>query len=127
MSSERDSYQQDLFSPIDDASSEGSSGGEPAPETPPTAKARMGTPKPWPAGDRNLRTTYPDDRYLTDREVAKRYGVSRATIWRWRNNDPHFPQPIVVSPGTTRWALSCLLEWEARMPTAPRGYVRGSK
>ena len=127
MSSERDSYQQDLFSPIDDASSEGSSGGELAPETPPTAKARRETPKPSSAADRNLRTTDPNDRYLTDREVAKRYGVSRATIWRWRNNDPHFPQPIVVSPGTTRCALSRLLEWETRMPTAPRGYVRGSK
>ena len=27
--------------------------------------------------------TSPDERYLTDKQVAARYGVSRQTPWRW--------------------------------------------
>jgi prophage regulatory protein len=46
-----------------------------------------------------------DERFLRDHEIAERYGVSRITPWVWaRNGD--FPQPIKLSPGTTRWRLS---------------------
>ena len=45
--------------------------------------------------------------FSSDRTVAKRYGVDRATVWRW-SNDPHyqdlnFPKPKKVGPNTTRW------------------------
>jgi prophage regulatory protein len=53
------------------------------------------------------------DRFLTDRQIAERYGVSRCTPWRWaRNGD--FPKPEQISAGTTRWRESIVLEWEAQ-------------
>ncbi|MHB8353808.1 MAG: helix-turn-helix transcriptional regulator [Burkholderiales bacterium] len=53
--------------------------------------------------------------YLSDRQLADRFGVSRATIWRWaRNSD--FPQPVQLSPSCTRWLLSDIEVWESRRP-----------
>jgi prophage regulatory protein len=43
-------------------------------------------------------------RYVTDLQLAERYGVHRATIWRWSQTG-HFPKPIQITPGTTRWKL----------------------
>ncbi|MBG6143565.1 putative DNA-binding transcriptional regulator AlpA [Labrenzia sp. EL_142] len=58
--------------------------------------------------------TSPSDRaYLTDKEVALRYSVSKATIWRWANSNPNFPKPIVFSKGVSRWSLEDLLAFEA--------------
>jgi predicted DNA-binding transcriptional regulator AlpA len=54
--------------------------------------------------------------FLSDLDVAKRYGVSRPTVWRWRKTNPDFPDPVLISPGTTRWKLSDLLAFEARLP-----------
>lgn len=54
-----------------------------------------------------------DERYLTDKQVAARYGVSRPTIWRWKATNPAFPAPVEVSSGTTRWRLSSLRLFEA--------------
>lgn len=51
--------------------------------------------------------------YLSDRAVARRYDVSRATIWRWTNTDPAFPKPIKLGPSITRWRLDELVHWEA--------------
>lgn len=52
--------------------------------------------------------------YLSDREVAARYGVSRGTKWRWVKTDRSFPRPIELSSGCTRWRLDLLCEWEAK-------------
>lgn len=54
----------------------------------------------------------PHQAYLTDHEVARRYGVHRSTPWRWLRSDPSFPRPVVLSPGCTRWRLGDLLAWE---------------
>lgn len=56
--------------------------------------------------------------YVTDLQLATRYGVSRATVWRWasgwshRNkngelveNPPIIPRPVKIGPGSTRWIL----------------------
>ena len=51
--------------------------------------------------------------YLSDRDLATRYGASRATIWRWVPNRG-FPKPIRFSPGCTRWKLSDVEAWESR-------------
>jgi prophage regulatory protein len=53
-----------------------------------------------------------DRTYLSDLEVARRYGVHRSTPWRWVKTDPAFPKPIVLSPGCTRWKLADLVAWE---------------
>lgn len=50
--------------------------------------------------------------YLTDKQIAERYGVSRQTVWRWVQND-QFPKNVKLSPGSTRWKLSDLEAWEA--------------
>lgn len=51
--------------------------------------------------------------YLTDKQTADRYGVTRTTIWRWRKTDQTFPTPITLSPGCVRFRLADLEAWEA--------------
>lgn len=50
--------------------------------------------------------------YLSDAQIATRYGVSRQTVWRWTANDPKFPKSVKFSAGCTRWKLSDLEAWE---------------
>ena len=56
-----------------------------------------------------------EERYFSDLEVALRFDVSRATIWRWLATNPDFPNPLKLSPGTSRWKLSDLVLFEARV------------
>ncbi|WP_134679578.1 helix-turn-helix transcriptional regulator [Paracoccus ravus] len=51
--------------------------------------------------------------FVSDKQVAERYGVTRPTVWRWVKADPTFPKPISLSPGCTRWKASELDVWEA--------------
>ena len=51
--------------------------------------------------------------YLSDKEVAARYSISRATVWRWVN-EGHFPKPIKLGANVTRWKESDLSQWEAK-------------
>ena len=51
--------------------------------------------------------------YLNVAQVGERYGVSTDTVWRWsRNGD--MPKPVKLSPGSTRWRLSDLIDHESR-------------
>ena len=52
------------------------------------------------------------DKFISDKQVAGRYEVSRATIWRWVK-EGHVPPPVKFTPGCTRWRLSDLQTWEA--------------
>lgn len=56
--------------------------------------------------------------YLTDKQVAVRFGVNRVTVWRWRKTDPTFPQPLQLSPGCVRFKLADLEKWEATRTAA---------
>lgn len=49
--------------------------------------------------------------FLNDNQLASRFGVSRATIWRWVSHE-NFPQPIRFSPNCTRWRLADVENWE---------------
>lgn len=60
-----------------------------------------------------------DERYLCDRVVAARFGVSRQTVWRWAKGCARFPKPVVISPGTTRWLLSDLIAYEWELQEGP--------
>lgn len=51
--------------------------------------------------------------YLSDKRVAERYDVSRATIWRWVQIG-RLPRPVKLSPGCTRWRASDIEGWEAK-------------
>uniref|UniRef100_UPI00345BAF07 helix-turn-helix transcriptional regulator n=1 Tax=Roseovarius sp. BRH_c41 TaxID=1629709 RepID=UPI00345BAF07 len=53
------------------------------------------------------------DIFLTDRQIAERYGVHHLTPRRWLRSDPNFPRPVKLSPGCTRWKLSEIEAWEA--------------
>ena len=55
----------------------------------------------------------PKSPYLSDSQIANRYGVSRQTTWRWAATDPSFPKPIKLSAGCTRFKLSELETWES--------------
>lgn len=57
--------------------------------------------------------------YLSDLQVAARYGVHRSTPWRWAKSEQGFPAPVTLSPGCTRWPLSTLELWEASKAPAP--------
>jgi prophage regulatory protein len=51
--------------------------------------------------------------YITDKTLAARYQISRATVWRWaKEQKKNFPQPVKIM-GSTRWRLSDLEQWEA--------------
>lgn len=50
--------------------------------------------------------------FYSDRTLAHRYEVSRATIWRWVK-EGKAPKPIKIN-GSTRWKLDDLLQWEAK-------------
>ena len=52
-------------------------------------------------------------RYLTVKEVARRFGVGRATIWRWGRTNPDFPKPVRPGPGVTRWPLDEVIAFES--------------
>lgn len=49
--------------------------------------------------------------YVSDRQVAERFSVSRTTPWRWVKTR-NFPQPVKLSPGCTRWRLADVEAWE---------------
>ncbi len=48
--------------------------------------------------------------YIPDVQVAKQFGVSRATIWRWVQNGA-FPKPVKLSPGCSRWKIEDVQKW----------------
>ncbi|SFR38968.1 helix-turn-helix transcriptional regulator [Litoreibacter janthinus] len=52
--------------------------------------------------------------FLTIDEVMKRYAISQATVWRWVARNEHFPKPVKLSPGTSRWLEDQLIEFENR-------------
>ena len=54
------------------------------------------------------------DFYLTVEDVAKRFGVSTDTIWRWKRNGD-CPAAVRVGPGTTRWRVSDVIEHESKL------------
>ncbi|RWR24240.1 AlpA family phage regulatory protein [Sinirhodobacter populi] len=55
--------------------------------------------------------TKPDE-YVSDIQLAARYGLkARESIWKWVKTQ-NFPKPINLSPGCTRWRMSEVETWE---------------
>ncbi len=52
--------------------------------------------------------------FLTIDEVKERYRISQATVWRWVKQNEHFPPPVQLSPGTSRWSEDQLIAFENR-------------
>ena len=55
-------------------------------------------------------------KYLSDKDLADRYGVHRTTVWRWVSNGA-LPHPVKLSPGCTRWRGADVEQFEARAAT----------
>ena len=58
----------------------------------------------------------PENLFLTVGQVAKRFGISSDTVWRW-TRDGDFPKPWKMGPNTTRWKLSDIHLYEAKLTT----------
>lgn len=52
------------------------------------------------------------DKYLSVKQVAERFRVSRHTIYRWKR-EGDFPKAVKLSAGSVRWRLSDIAEWES--------------
>lgn len=50
--------------------------------------------------------------YLSIKQLAVRLGVSRHTIYRWKR-EGDFPKAVKLGPGSVRWRLSDILNWES--------------
>jgi predicted DNA-binding transcriptional regulator AlpA len=51
--------------------------------------------------------------YISVKQVAARYGIDTATVWRWCKADA-FPQPIRLGLRVTRWAIADLEAHDAK-------------
>jgi predicted DNA-binding transcriptional regulator AlpA len=60
--------------------------------------------------------TNPEHRpaWLSDRDLADRYAVSRITIWRWARNGV-IPPGKKIGPNTTRWSAAEIEAHDAEM------------
>lgn len=50
--------------------------------------------------------------FLRIKEVMKKTGIARSTIWLWVSEDK-FPKPIKLSPRITVWEEQKVEEWKA--------------
>jgi prophage regulatory protein len=50
--------------------------------------------------------------WLTDRDLADRFGIDRSTVWRWVQ-DKNLPPPIQLSAAVTRWSRTAIDAFEA--------------
>ena len=55
------------------------------------------------------------DSLLPRREVERRTGLSRSTIYRYMRLG-RFPEPVRVGPAAVRWPLDEIQEWIASRP-----------
>ena len=52
-------------------------------------------------------------KYVSAVQLAERYGVDKATVWRWAKRGAH-PQPVKLSDQCTRWRLDEIEQREAK-------------
>lgn len=52
--------------------------------------------------------------WLSDRDLAVRYGVNRITVWRWARSGV-IPKPRKIGPNTSRWSASEIEAHDAEM------------
>ena len=58
--------------------------------------------------------TQPRPAWLSDRDLALRYAVSRVTIWRWAR-EGIIPAGKKIAPNTTRWSATEIEAHDAAM------------
>lgn len=85
---------------------DGSDVGQAAGEAKAIQRKRYGKPRKTKVGG-------PVTEFLKVDQVAQRYAISQATVWRLVQNDPEFPAPIKFTNGTSRWSLKQLRSFES--------------
>jgi len=53
--------------------------------------------------------------YLSADQLAKRFAISKNSVWRWVKTRADFPRPIALGPACTRFKLSDIEAFEAKM------------
>jgi len=66
-----------------------------------------------------------NQKFLTDKQVASRYGVTRTSVWRWLKTLEDFPAPVKLSEGCARWTLLSLINWENERAERQKGGRNG--
>jgi predicted DNA-binding transcriptional regulator AlpA len=46
---------------------------------------------------------HPQIRCMNVAEVARKLGIGVSSVWKLKNDDVAFPQPLYISTRTTRW------------------------
>lgn len=59
-------------------------------------------------------------RYLSDQEIARRFGICRTSVWRWLAKS-QLPAPVRLGPNTTRWRLADIEAFEAQRLASSTG------
>ena len=57
---------------------------------------------------------------LRAHEVCAMVGICRATLFKWCDESPDFPQRIQLGPRAVRWRRDELLAWLDSRPAVPR-------
>lgn len=52
-----------------------------------------------------------ENHYLSDRDLAERFRITRGSIWRWVKNGI-LPPPVKFSPGCSRWSAETVEAFE---------------
>ena len=58
-----------------------------------------------------MQTTETALKLLTAIDLSRRYGISQATVWRWRA-DGTLPAPARLGPKMVRWTELAIRQWE---------------
>lgn len=56
----------------------------------------------------------PNEALISDRDVARLFGISSASAWRWVR-EGRLPAPIGVGPCLTRWRLGDISQYDLEM------------
>ena len=62
----------------------------------------------------------PEKKYewMTAKQLANRYDVSVATVWRWSRDRADFPKPVRIGDNCTRFKVTEIESWEAALQGA---------
>ncbi|MEI6160979.1 MAG: AlpA family phage regulatory protein [Roseococcus sp.] len=55
----------------------------------------------------------PAPRFIAEKEVLRRLGISRASLWRWQENAPSFPKRRKIGPRRVAWLEDEIENWMA--------------
>ncbi len=58
-----------------------------------------------------IQEQYMEDALLTAQQIMAHFGISKATFYRQKRNDPHFPMEIALSTRTIHYKESDVLKW----------------